>query len=76
MTTPIIREPDGYMSRFRGAEACCFCHQPTTYWTNLPSRTPGEQVACCPWCADIFTADVVPTKDAWLDYHLGREVRP
>lgn len=54
-----------------GHEACCFCHQPTRYWTDLKDRTQGEQVACCPGCADIFEADVVPSKLEWFEYHAG-----
>ena len=51
---------------------CCFCEQPTRFWTALPERTPGAQVACCPFCADTFDADVVPTKDEWWDWHSGK----
>jgi len=74
VSIPITREPDA--AHLLDAEACCFCHQPTVYWTALPRRKPGQQVACCPGCADIFPANVVPTKDEWFDYHLGSETQP
>lgn len=54
------------------AEACCFCHALTRFWTDLPDRTPGQQVACCPDCAGIFDADVVPSKNEWMDYWRER----
>jgi hypothetical protein len=64
MSIPITHEP---LFMFL-LEACCFCHQPSAHWTDLPDRTPGQQVACCPGCADIFEPDVVPTKREWRDY--------
>ena len=66
MAIPIQLEP----VTWRGwcAEACCFCHEPTRYWTSLLDRAVGGQVACCPFCAETFDADVVPTKDEWIDY--------
>lgn len=47
-------------------EACCFCRRGTFHWTALPTRTPGEQVACCALCAKEATAEDVPTKDVWF----------
>lgn len=78
MTIPIIREPIEHTRRFRETEACCFCHQPTVYWTALPRRKPGAQVACCSGCAGIFPAYLVPTKDEWWDYHASQrpEAKP
>lgn len=69
MAIPIVAEPDTW----RGwvAEACCFCEVSTRLWTSLPDRKPGEQVACCTFCADTFDVEVVPTKDEWFDWHKG-----
>lgn len=46
-------------------EACCFCAKGTRYWTKLPDRTPGQQVACCEVCAKKHRPEQVPTKAAW-----------
>lgn len=70
MAIPIVKEPDAYSHW--DAEPCCFCHQPTRFWTALPERSAGEQVACCPFCADTFEPDAVPTKDEWFDYHAAQ----
>lgn len=61
---PLMKEPPD----FGACEMCCFCHQPTRWWTDLPDRTPGNQVACCPDCAGTFPADVVPSKREWCEY--------
>lgn len=68
---PTVKEPESLS--FWGSENCCFCHQITPFWTNLPGRTPGQQVACCKDCAGIFPADVVPTKTEWCDYWRERD---
>lgn len=67
MAILIHLEPDTW----RGwcAESCCFCHEPTRFWTALLDRKPGQQVACCPFCAETFDTDVVPSKKEWCDYH-------
>lgn len=69
MAIPIEREPKEFL--FAPLECCCFCHQPTSFWTTLNSRGPGQQVACCPGCAGIFEPEVVPSKDEWWDYHTA-----
>jgi len=46
-------------------ERCCFCRTPTPIWTDLPNRTPGEQVACCDRCAKRAHPQDVPTKAVW-----------
>lgn len=62
---PIVHEPDNLA--WVVAERCCFCHQPTRHWTNLPERSPGQQVACCEGCAGIFEPEVVPAKMEWCE---------
>lgn len=48
-------------------ERCCFCRKRTSWWTKLPKRTPGQQVACCETCSKKHTTSEVPTKDAWCN---------
>ena len=48
-------------------ESCCFCWQPTPWWTSIASRSPGEQVACCPGCAKTYRVKDVPSKRYWWD---------
>lgn len=68
MSVPIHHEPDTL--RGWSAEPCCFCHESTRFWTSLSDRSPAAQVACCPFCADIFDPDVVPSKREWFDHHV------
>lgn len=53
-------------------EACCFCRAPTRMWTDLPTRTPGQQVACCLPCAITHTPAQAPSKGAWFDLERVR----
>lgn len=46
-------------------ERCCFCREATNTWTDLPGRTGGGQVACCPVCASRADEKDVPTKQEW-----------
>lgn len=62
-SVPVVLDPDfkaGYPM-----ERCCFCRTPTPYWTELPDRSEGKQVACCPECAQEATAADVPAKKIW-----------
>ena len=54
-------------------ERCCFCRVRTEYWTLLFTRKPGQQVACCPMCADNHESHEVPTKDDWWDRERALE---
>jgi len=56
-------------------EHCCFCCKPTAFWTKLPDRKPGEQVACCESCAGVNTPDDVPTKKTWCDAESKKHPR-
>lgn len=68
MTTPIKREPHPEQP----FEHCCKCDKPTPYWTDLPDRTPGEQVALCVDCAfGTFPSDI-PTKRDWCAAERAR----
>lgn len=60
MSIPLTRDPDG-----PPYERCCFCRARTAYWTDLPDRDPGKQVACCPKCAKKATPKDVPSKKTW-----------
>lgn len=66
MTIPIEKEPKdsgvGHLVR----EHCCFCREPTNYWTKLKDRKPGAQVACCRRCAQKHGPKDVPTKLEWF----------
>lgn len=70
---PTKREPIGWSRGSWEMERCCFCRQPTPYWTTLPDRTPGQQVACCETCAPIRNPEEVPSKAVWCG--LEREIR-
>jgi hypothetical protein len=61
---PTVPEP-GDLSGF-DMERCCFCRTPTAKWSDLPDRSPGEQVAVCDKCAAVATPDAVPTKKMWM----------
>ena len=63
MTIPLEKEDDVEMP----FERCCFCRKPTPWWTKLPRRTPGAQVACCQACSQERKHKDVPTKDEWCD---------
>jgi hypothetical protein len=70
MSIPVHAEP-GAKPPF---EHCCFCGQPTLYWTSLPDRTLGEQVACCFICAAEGDPSKVPTKKAWCEVERARHL--
>lgn len=57
-------------------ERCCLCRDPTRWWTILPDRKPGEQVALCPGCAINSTPKAIPTKRAWCDKEAALDPRP
>jgi hypothetical protein len=63
MPIPIEREHD---PDHRVQEKCCFCWEPTTYWTKIPSRPPAKQVACCDGCAQAHRQMDVPSKRYWF----------
>jgi hypothetical protein len=46
-------------------EKCCFCREATPWWSAIPDRKPGEQVAICPHCASRCGPVDVPTKKEW-----------
>lgn len=62
MPIPLQRE-DKSMGVAR--ERCCFCRVPTSSWTKLPDREPGDQVACCSSCAKSYRSEDVPSKRYW-----------
>lgn len=64
MSLPIVEEKDVQL-RKQEQECCCFCREKTRWWTDMPERKPGEQVACCPKCAKVATPEDLPTKEAW-----------
>jgi hypothetical protein len=61
MSVPIQRQDDPEPPY----ERCFSCRTPTIFWTNLPDRKPGDQVACCPGCACDHKPSEVPTKAEW-----------
>jgi hypothetical protein len=61
MTIPIEKQEDPSPP----FEECCFCFKPTPYWTELPDRTGGQQVACCQPCSKTHRPVDVPTKPDW-----------
>jgi hypothetical protein len=65
MPVPIVKEPDELIQELHRLELCCFCFDPTPYWTNLKKRAPGGQVACCPGCAKFEYQKDVPSKNKW-----------
>lgn len=60
----VEHEPDSFGPWL---ERCCVCRERTPYWTVLPDRTPGQQVACCQSCAKTVEPHEVPTKREWCD---------
>lgn len=46
-------------------ERCCFCRSRTNFWTELPDRTSGQQVAICQHCASRAKPDDIPSKKEW-----------
>ena len=62
MSMPVHPEPDGC---FMPLERCCICRDKTPFWTELPDRKPGEQVALCPACAKLAEPQDIPTKELW-----------
>jgi hypothetical protein len=63
---PVKIEPKDTLF-YNSPEKCCFCRETTHYWTNIKSRTLGQQVACCPKCAKGGRVNEVPTKAEWID---------
>jgi hypothetical protein len=61
MSIQVVREPEGEPA----VEHCCFCEKRTAYWTDIKSRKPGAQVACCEECAAVHKVSEVPTKAKW-----------
>lgn len=53
-------------------EHCCFCDKPTMMWTTLPTRTPGQQVACCEGCSKTHEPGEVPSKHDWCESERKR----
>lgn len=58
-TIPIKKEDHTIGPPF---EQCCSCGKHTPWWTDLPDRKPGEQVALCPECATQVDAKDRVTK--------------
>jgi len=65
MPIPIHQEKDDELTRNTDLEKCCFCRDRTPWWTSLPSRRGGQQVACCPTCASRGDPKDVPSKTDW-----------
>lgn len=61
ISIPVVRDPRIEFP----LEHCVFCDVDTTWWTALPDRADGEQVACCPACARERDRAEVPSKAAW-----------
>lgn len=62
---PVKAEPRSSPTVSFEQERCCFCRARTSFWTEMPDRKPGDQVACCEGCArQAFPADV-PSKRVW-----------
>jgi hypothetical protein len=64
MSIQIVKEPGD--PRKWEMEKCCFCRTQTQHWTALEGRTEGQQVACCPECAQKANPEDVPTKKVWM----------
>ncbi len=60
---PLARE---LLPEDRLEETCCFCREPTTYWTDVLQRSEEQQVPCCTICADTYRQKDVPSKQYWL----------
>jgi len=71
---PIVLDPEPNLS-IALAEHCCICDRPTHYWTSLPNRTEGQQVACCKACARKSSPTCVTTKDQWFEAEEKRHPR-
>ncbi len=63
MSVPIHQEPDPEPIP---SERCCICRSPTSYWTSLPTRKLGAQVALCVHCASRADPKDIPTKKVWI----------
>ena len=50
-------------------EPCCFCSKMTLRWTDIATRKPSEQVACCAMCSEEREPSEVPTKAEWFSAH-------
>lgn len=50
----------------RVRERCCFCWEPTTWWTDIMQRRPEQQVACCVECSEKYRQLDVPSKKYWF----------
>jgi len=61
MTIPIKQQEDPEPP----FEECCFCFKSTRFWTVLPDRKGGEQVACCQPCSKLHIPSQVPSKPDW-----------
>jgi hypothetical protein len=70
-----VEHEEGAIALADPIERCCFCRTPTRWWTKLPDRTPGQQVACCQGCADSQAPADVPTKDQWCDREQALRLR-
>ena len=64
MPVPVSKEP-GEWARYE-CERCCFCRTPTPFWTEIKTRSQGDQVACCEACAKRATPEDVPSKRVWM----------
>lgn len=64
MPIPIHEEKDPELKKYE-QEHCCICRDRTTWWTSLPNRKLGQQVAICPHCASRGDPKDVPTKKVW-----------
>ena len=64
MPTPIEQEPKPWEPC---VENCAGCRTPTRFWTRIPERTPGEQIALCPNCAEVTEPSTLPTKREWCN---------
>lgn len=88
MPVPVATEPKNSPTSTMDMERCCFCRAKTAFWTELPERKPGDQVACCEACAKQAWPLDVPSKRVWMrreniavpttfgDRAMGRGVRP
>jgi hypothetical protein len=56
-------------------ENCRICQRATHYWTDIPDRTPGEQVALCVDCAYATFPSDIPTKSDWCAAERARHPR-
>lgn len=61
MPVPIHPEPEFDPT----CERCCICRSPARFWTSLPDRKLGQQVAICQHCAARAEPRDIPTKPEW-----------